>query len=77
MHYQIEKTRKISRCGILPSVSNIVRVKLTLITGSRANGSKMDGSLVNYNEGTPSTKDKDPMILAQSYMMYKIGELLC
>ena len=38
---------------------------------------KMDGSLVNYNEGTPSTKDKDPMILAQSYMMYKIGKLLC
>ena len=34
-------------------------------------------SLVYYNEGTPSTKDKDPMILAQSYMMYKIGELLC
>ena len=43
----------------------------------------MDGSLIssnfsllNYNEGTPSTKDRDPMILSQSYMMYKIGKLL-
>ena len=57
------------------------RSKINII--SSPNGSKMDGSLVSsnfslvyYYEGTPSTKDKDPMVLSQSYMMYKIGKFL-
>ena len=43
----------------------------------------MDGSLIYSNftlvndvEGTDATRDKDPMILAKSYIMYKIGKLL-
>ena len=35
-------------------------------------------SLIPYHEGTASDRSKeDPMVLAQSYTMYKIGKLIC
>ena len=53
--------------------------KSTLAARDNMEGTLVSSSLVygNMNEGNISSAQEDPMFLATSYMVYKIGEISC